>query len=366
MLLHATQTADGRELTPEEREAAGAPFLAWIEAPSAVEVDVGDSPFCRVRGWIVSAAGRHASVAATVGDHRQRLAVDEERPDVVHELAGEYDVDDDRCGFEDLIDLRGAATNPACVVVEVCDGAFAARAEFSVRHADRPPSPPRADYKSVWDAAAADVDSAKLAVSGYTDEDEYRRMAEKTLELLQATVGIGPDDVVLEIGAGVGRVGPAIAPVCKKWIATDVSENMLRHAAERLRDFDNVETVLVSGWDLAPISSESVDVVYSTVVFMHLDEWDRFRYVREAMRVLRPGGRVHIDNFNLLSEPGWSFFLETLDGYHPLERPPNISKASTPSELETYLERAGFERVVCAHAPDHLFVSAWGVKPTTS
>jgi len=86
----------------------------------------------------------------------------------------------------------------------------------------------------------------------------------------------------------------------------------------------------------------------------------------EVHRVLRPGGRVHIDNFNLLSEPGWSFFLETLDGYHPLERPPNISKASTPSELETYLERAGFERVVCAHAPDHLFVSAWGVKPTTS
>ena len=29
----------------------------------------------------------------------------------------------------------------------------------------------------------------------------------------------------------------------------------------------------MNGWDLRPILDSSVDVAYSTIVFMHLDEW---------------------------------------------------------------------------------------------
>jgi ubiquinone/menaquinone biosynthesis C-methylase UbiE len=205
---------------------------------------------------------------------------------------------------------------------------------------------PRADYKSVWNAVAGDVETAKLAVSGYTDEEEYRKMGESTVLTLQQHTGLHPTDVVLEIGAGVGRVGPAIAPLVKKWIACDVSENMLAHVRERTRQFDNVETVAVNGWDLSPIPDESVDLVYCTVVFMHLDEWDRYNYVREAMRILRPGGRVYVDNFNLLGDEGWAFFMKHLEEYSPLDRPPNISKSSTPEELHAYLTRAGFEGII--------------------
>ena len=38
-----------------------------------------------------------------------------------------------------------------------------------------------------------------------------------------------------------------------------------------------------------PIADSSIDVVYSTVVFMHLESWDRYAYVKEARRVLPPG-----------------------------------------------------------------------------
>jgi ubiquinone/menaquinone biosynthesis C-methylase UbiE len=119
------------------------------------------------------------------------------------------------------------------------------------------------------------------------------------------------DDVVLEIGAGVGRVGAELAPLCKRWIGADVSENMLSYLHERLREHANVEAVSLNGWDLSPIDSESVDVVYATVVFMHLDDWDRYGYIREGLRVLKPGGRMYVDNTNLLSEPGWERFLGT-------------------------------------------------------
>ncbi len=162
--------------------------------------------------------------------------------------------------------------------------------------------------------------------------------------MLQSYVGIGPQDVVLEIGAGVGRVGAALAPICKEWIGVDVAENMLAHIRQRLAAFDNVRTVASSGFDLAAVPDASVDVVYSTVVFMHLEEWDRYNYIKEGFRVLRPGGRMLVDNVDITSDLGWKFFEEHC-AVPPFERPAQISKTSTPQELETYFRRAGYEAI---------------------
>ena len=97
----------------------------------------------------------------------------------------------------------------------------------------------------------------------------------------------------------------------------------------------------LNGTDLHGIADQSVDVAYCSGVFMHLDEWDRYRYVVEARRVLKPGGRLYIDNFNLRSAEGWALF-EDLYHLEPAARPPNISRSSTPEELLTYAERASF------------------------
>jgi len=230
-----------------------------------------------------------------------------------------------------------------------------------VRHGRNLSGLKRADYRAVWDALATTEDDAKTYVAGYTDEAELLRTAEQVRDTLQSTVGIQPDDIVLEIGAGIGRVGQVLAPICKVWIGADVSRNMLRHLRRRLGAFPNVRTVLVDGYDLAPIPSESVDLVYCTVVFMHLDERDRFRYVVEGMRVLKPGGRLFVDNFSLLSDEGWRFFLEAMNGYRPRQRPPHLSKSSTPDELHAYFQRAGFQRI--EQRSSGPWIMTYGVKP---
>lgn len=218
----------------------------------------------------------------------------------------------------------------------------------------------RHQYKEVWNAQSSSEDDAKMAVSGYTDEAIYAQAGEGTVGLLRDTVGIGPDDVVLEIGAGVGRVGAALAPHCREWIGADVSENMLAHLRRRLKAQANVRAVALNGYDLSPIETASVDVVYATIVFMHLDEWDRFAYVREGMRVLRPGGRMFVDNADLTSDEGWAMF-ESLCAFAPADRPPQISKMSTPDELATYFRRAGFTGI--QQRSQSVWIMTWGTKP---
>jgi ubiquinone/menaquinone biosynthesis C-methylase UbiE len=218
----------------------------------------------------------------------------------------------------------------------------------------------RDQYKDVWNSVSVSEDDAKMAVSGYTDENLYSTTAQATLSMLRHCVGVKSDDVFLEIGAGVGRVGAVLAPLCQQWIGVDVSENMVSHIQARLSDFNNVSAFATNGFDLSPILSSSVDVVYCTVVFMHLDEWDRFGYIAEAFRVLRPGGRLLVDNINLISDEGWAFF-EAQRVVPPAQRPANISKTSTPQELEAYFNRAGFVDV--QQKEINTWIVTYGIKP---
>jgi ubiquinone/menaquinone biosynthesis C-methylase UbiE len=185
------------------------------------------------------------------------------------------------------------------------------------------------------------------------DEEQFQASALTTVAVLKAKLGIKSSDTVLEIGCGVGRIGRELAPLCRKWIGTDISGNMLRYCRSRLESCDNVTLVQLGGVGLAEIPTESADVVYCTVVFMHLYEWDRYRYVQEAFRVLRQGGRCYFDNIDVTTTLGWKVFLEQRPGFLPM--------TSTADELRTYAVRAGFDRVAI-HQWDDAWVAVTGEK----
>lgn len=327
-----------RPFTPRGR----APILYHIDSPGAA--DVHCAPIAQFQGWAVSRENRpirlHVNVA---GQRRWEAELSQHRPDVVKAFEGRLAVDP-RCGFSFRVETgqyRHDGTLP--VPLEFDDGRHAVRtAPYRLHPADQPVT--RAQYKAVWNAHAATAETAMVSIWGSADPEQFRKAGEDTRDLLIECVGVHPEDIILEIGAGIGRVGEALAPLCKEWIGTDVSENMLAHLRRRLARFTNVRTVALTGYDLGPIPSESVDLVYCTVVFPHLDEWERYDYVREAFRVLKPGGRLQVDNFNLLTDEGWAVF-ETSRSYPPWDRPAHISKSSTPQELEAYLRRAGFQDI---------------------
>jgi SAM-dependent methyltransferase len=220
--------------------------------------------------------------------------------------------------------------------------------------------PGRSEYKKVWSALSTTEEQAKLHVIGVTDEGPLQATGEETLRFLHDSVGIRKEDVVLEIGCGIGRVGKVVAPLCRKWIGCDVASNMLSLTAQRLKELSNVELVEISGYNLGGVADASVDVAYCTVVFMHLESWDRYNYIAEAFRVLRPKGRIYVDNINLCSDGGWKVF-ETHRAFSPTNRPPHMTQNSTPQEIETYLTRAGFSNVRIRTDDD--WVRGSGIKP---
>lgn len=219
----------------------------------------------------------------------------------------------------------------------------------------------RNNYKSTWNELAVSSDASKHYVAGYTEESKLEKTASKIISVMQETVGISSNDKILEIGCGVGRVGKPLSDLCAEWIGCDISANMLSHARERLKGKGNVSFIELSTVGLAEIPDDSVDLVYCTVVFMHLYEWDRYKYVKEAFRVLKPGGRCFFDNFDITTDIGWGLFEE---GFSiPMDqRPSHISMLSTGDELITYVKRAGFHEAKL-HRWSSAWVGAYGLKP---
>ena len=219
----------------------------------------------------------------------------------------------------------------------------------------------RSAYKAVWNRQAQDPEIATLAVAGYTEEPALEAAARDTLRILADTVGFGRHDLVLEIGCGIGRVGKVLSPHCLHWIGTDISGAMLEHTRRRLAGCPNVTLIELAEVGLREIPGDCVDLVYCTVVFMHLYEWDRYRYVQEAFRVLRPGGRCYFDNMDISSPQGWQMF-EAGTRYPPEKRPAHLSTVSTGEELRAYAIRAGFTDIQVHRLPQG-WVAVSALKP---
>jgi SAM-dependent methyltransferase len=98
-------------------------------------------------------------------------------------------------------------------------------------------------------------------------------------------------DAALEIGCGPGRLLRPLARHFTEIHGVDVSDEMIRLAQERLKDTPNAHAHHTSGSDLAQFPDDKFDFVYSYAVFQHIPSREVvFNYLREARRVLKPGG----------------------------------------------------------------------------
>lgn len=224
----------------------------------------------------------------------------------------------------------------------------------------------RRQYREVWNSLGSSPEGAVAAACGELDENQLRQSGTKTSQKLIELLSIGLEDDVLEIGCGVGRVGWALAPQCRHWTGADISPKMLEYAAGRLRGVTNTRLLQLPNVSLEPFADSSFNIAYTTDMFEHLDQIDRWQYVREAFRVLKPGGRLYMDNIDLESEKGWAGFATNVRLYTSLERPPYIPTLSTAAELTAYAKRAGFEQIAAHyHSPLVIVIAVKPALPLT-
>jgi SAM-dependent methyltransferase len=214
------------------------------------------------------------------------------------------------------------------------------------------------EYAAVWDTLAVSPQAAALAAAGKRYEEDLRESAAPTIQNLSELVGIAAQDDVLEIGCGVGRIGRELAPLCRSWTGSDISKNMLAYASERLVHLHNARFQLLQGNGLREFAEETFDVVYCTNMLAHLDELDRWRYVQEALRVLRSGGRLFVDSIDIESDEGCVMFTRGPTPDLEPGRPPYMPRSSTAAELKNYANRAGFEQVQAHRRPPLVILSA--------
>lgn len=149
--------------------------------------------------------------------------------------------------------------------------------------------------RDFWDARAREdanffVDN-RLQYGG-GDEDWFWAQGERDLKLMFELLEIepAPDETVLDIGCGVGRLLKALTPRVRATVGIDVSSEMVARARQNLAGLP-VTLHHGDGTSLQPVPDASVDGVVSLVVFQHIpDPAITLGYIRDVGRVLRPGG----------------------------------------------------------------------------
>jgi ubiquinone/menaquinone biosynthesis C-methylase UbiE len=188
-------------------------------------------------------------------------------------------------------------------------------------------------------------------------------------------LGLNDTHTVVDLGAGTGTLALAVAPLCRRVVAVDVSPAMLTRLREKAAQLGltNVECVQ-SGFLSYDHHGEPADFVYSRNALHHLpDFWKALALTRVAA-VLKPGGVLRLRDLVYSFEPAEA--EDVIEDWlaHAADHP---SRGWTRAELETHLreeystfswllepmlERAGFAIADVEHTASRVFSAYTCVK----
>lgn len=112
-------------------------------------------------------------------------------------------------------------------------------------------------------------------------------------ELERISGGFNGQDVVIDLGGGTGRIAKFLAGKVKSITVFDLSEEMIKQC----QNHSSLVCVVASGESL-PIENNFADKIIIVDAFHHIKNQEAV--IKEVKRVLKPQGRVLIEEFNPL------------------------------------------------------------------
>lgn len=131
----------------------------------------------------------------------------------------------------------------------------------------------------------------QLAETHRHADGPWLKMRDAVVDFTKATASLSTGNIrILDIATGPGEPAATIAAALPhaSILATDVSEAMVTAAKVAIKHLANVTTAVADVQDLSSYADGSFDVVTCCYGFMY--PGDKACAVREAFRVLKPGG----------------------------------------------------------------------------
>lgn len=154
---------------------------------------------------------------------------------------------------------------------------------------------------------------------------------------LLSSFGLSDGQVVIDLGCGSGRTAKAISKNFQlDYLGTDVVNELLDYAS----------TVCPPNYRFklhrelsVPANTAAADLIYAFSLFTHLLHEETYIYLLDAMRVLKPGGKLVFSFLEFALPEHWHVFESTV----------SASRSRTGPHLNMFIER----NIICTWA-DHI------------